>query len=132
MATFDDLAARHGQPPHPHPDPEMAHIRLRHLVRTDPDGSWVAEDEQGITGVAIAIRRESIWGLSLLVVRPDQQSSGLGRTLLRRSNEYAAGARGRIITSSPDSRALRAYARLGLAASPVAGRQRRAARHDQA
>ncbi len=118
MATFDDLAARHGQPPHPHPDPEMAHIRLRHLVRTDPDGSWVSEDEQGITGVAIAIRREGIWGLSLLVVRPDQQSSGLGGALLRRTDQYAAGARGRIITSSPDSRALRAYARLGLALHP--------------
>jgi GNAT superfamily N-acetyltransferase len=118
MATFDDLAARQGQPPHPHPDPAVAHVRLRHLVRTDPDGSWVAEDEQGIAGVAIAIRREGIWGLSLLVVRPDQQSSGLGGTLLRRANEYADGARGRIITSSPDSRALRAYARLGLELHP--------------
>jgi hypothetical protein len=68
--------------------------------------------------VAIAIRREGIWGLSLLVVRPDQQSGGLGRTLLQRANEYAAGARGRIITSSPDPRALRAYARLGLELHP--------------
>jgi GNAT superfamily N-acetyltransferase len=118
MATFDDLAARHGQPPHPHPDPAVAHTRLRHLLRTDPDGSWVAEDERGIAGVAIAIRREGIWGLSLLIVRPDQQSSGLGGTLLRRAHEYAAGARGRIITASPDSRALRAYARLGLEIHP--------------
>ena len=57
----------------------------------------MAEDEQGIAGVALAIRREGIWGLSLLIVRPDQQSSGLGGALLRRADEYAAGARGRII-----------------------------------
>lgn len=117
-ATFDDLGARHGMPPHPHPDPAVADVRYRHLLRTDPDGCWVSEDEQGITGVAIAIRREGIWGLSLLIVRPDQQSTGVGSALLRRANEYADGARGRIITSSPDTRALRAYSRLGLDLHP--------------
>ena len=96
----------------------MATIRFRHLVRTDPGGAWVAEDEHGIAGCALALRREGIWGLSLLVVRPDLQSAGLGSALLRRANEYAAGARGRIILSSPDPRALRAYARLGLALHP--------------
>ncbi len=117
-ATFEDLGARHGMPPHPRPDPAMAHIRYHHLVTTDPEGSLVAEDEQGVAGVALAIRREHIWGLSLLIVRPDQQSTGLGRELLRRANDYADGARGRIILSSPDSRAMRAYSRLGLDIHP--------------
>ena len=40
--------------------------RLRHLLATDPGGSWVAEDEQGIAGLAQALRREDVWGLSLL------------------------------------------------------------------
>ncbi|HEX6027058.1 MAG TPA: GNAT family N-acetyltransferase [Solirubrobacter sp.] len=118
VAAFGELVARQGLEPHPEPDPAVAQLRLRHLLRTDPDGCWVTEDEQGISGVAIAILREGIWGLSLLVVRPDQQSSGVGSALLTRANEYADGARGRIILSSPDPRALRAYFRLGLEAHP--------------
>ena len=73
---------------------------------------------RGSRACAIAIRREGIWGLSLLIVRPDQQSAGVGSALLRRANEYADGARGRIIMSSPDTRALRAYSRLGLDLHP--------------
>ena len=60
-----------------------------------------------------------MWGLSLLVVRPGLQSAGVGSALLRHAHDYAHGARGRIILSSPDPRALRAYARLGLALHPT-------------
>ena len=118
VASFEDLARRFNEPPEPPPDPTMAHIRYRHLVRTDPGGAWVAEDERGIGGCALALRREDVWGLSLLVVRPDLQSSGVGRELLLRANEYSEGARGRIILSSQDPRAIRAYSRLGLQAHP--------------
>jgi GNAT superfamily N-acetyltransferase len=118
VETFEDLARRHNEPPEPRPNPAMAELRHRHLVRTDPGGAWVAEDAQGIGGCALAIRREDVWGLSLLIVRPDLQSAGVGRELLRRANEYADGARGRIILSSPDPRAMRAYSRLGLALHP--------------
>jgi GNAT superfamily N-acetyltransferase len=118
VATFEDLAVRSGDPPGPRPDPLMAHKRYRHLVRTDPAGAWVAEDERGIGGCALALRREDVWGLSLLIVRPDLQSTGVGGRLLRRANEYAEGARGRIILSSPDPRAIRSYSRLGLEAHP--------------
>ena len=117
-AAFAHLDAQLGQPPHAPPDPAIVHIRHAHLVRTDPEGAWVAEDERGIAGCALAIRRENVWGLSLLIVRPDVQSAGVGTALLNRANEYAAGARGRIILSSPDPRALRAYARLGLEVHP--------------
>jgi GNAT superfamily N-acetyltransferase len=117
-AAFHHLEAQLRQPPHPPPDPEMVYIRHAHLVRTDPEGAWVAEDERGIAGCALAIRREDVWGLSLLIVRPDVQSAGVGTALLNRANEYAAGARGRIILSSPDPRAIRAYARLGLEVHP--------------
>ena len=119
MVTFEDLEDRLGLPRHPRPDPAAVDARYRHLLRTDPGGSWVAEDERGIAGCALAIRREGIWGLSLLIVRPDQQSSGLGRALLQRANEYADGAHGRIILSSPDPRAMRAYSRLGLEIHPA-------------
>jgi GNAT superfamily N-acetyltransferase len=118
VATFEDLARRQGEPPEPRPDPAMALLRYRHLVRTDPLGVWVAEDERGIGGCALALRREDVWGLSLLIVRPDLQSAGVGRELLQRAHDYAEGARGRIILSSPDPRAMRAYSRLGLATHP--------------
>jgi GNAT superfamily N-acetyltransferase len=119
VATFEDLSRRLGEPPEPRPDPAMAHLRYRHLVRTDPAGAWVAEDEHGISGCALALRREDVWGLSLLIVRPDLQSAGVGRELLQRAHDYAAGARGRIILSSADPRAMRAYSRLGLDTHPT-------------
>jgi GNAT superfamily N-acetyltransferase len=118
VTTFEDLARRLHEPSGARPDPLMAHMRYRHLVRTDPAGAWVAEDERGIGGCALALKREGVWGLSLLIVRPDLQSAGVGGELLRRANEYADGARGRIILSSPDPRAMRAYSRLGLEAHP--------------
>ncbi len=118
VAAFDDLARRFDEPPEPPPDPAVALIRYRHLIRTDPAGAWVVEDEHGIGGCALALRREDVWGLSLLIVRPDLQSSGVGRELLARAHDYADGARGRIILSSQDPRAIRAYSRLGLQAHP--------------
>jgi hypothetical protein len=79
----------------------------------------VAEDDGRITGCAIALVREGVWGLSLLVVDADHQSTGLGRELLQATWRYGAGARGWIIMSSGDPRALRSYARLGLTGHPV-------------
>jgi GNAT superfamily N-acetyltransferase len=118
-ATFADLERRLGEEPTPFPDPAMATIRYRDLVRRDPGGSWVAEDEHGLAGCALALLREGIWGLSLLVVRPGLQSGGVGSELLRRAHEYGADARGKIILSSPDARAMRAYHRLGLTLHPA-------------
>ena len=95
--------------------------RQTHLLATDPRGAWVALDEGGeVCGVALAILREGLWGLSLLAVRPDVQARGIGRRLLERAWAYGddAGARGRIVLSSTDPKAMRRYARLGLALRP--------------
>jgi GNAT superfamily N-acetyltransferase len=119
VETFEALSRANHQPLEPRPDPELASVRYRHLVRTDPEGAWVAEHEGEIAGCALALKREGVWGLSLLVVRPDLQSGGLGRELLARTNEYAAGARARIVLSSEDPRAMRAYARIGLTLHPT-------------
>ena len=74
-------------------------------------------------GAALAIEREGVWGLSLLVVLPDHQSSGIGRALLERTLEYAGGGRrGAIILASPDhARAARLRARR-VRAAPLPGR----------
>ena len=123
VLTFDALSASRNEPPEPPPpDPTVVYPRYRHLVETDPEGAWVATHDGAIVGCALALRREDVWGLSLLIVRPDTQSSGTGSALLRRANEYADGARGRIIMASSDPRALRAYFRLGLDFHPAAAR----------
>jgi GNAT superfamily N-acetyltransferase len=119
LVTFEALARSRGEEPEPRPDAAVAKIRYRNLAAADPGGAWVAEHEGAIVACALALRREDVWGLSLLIVRPDLQSAGLGRAILQRAHEYAEGARGRIVLSSRDPRAIRAYARLGLAAHPA-------------
>lgn len=94
-------------------------IRLRHLATSDPGGAWVSTDGDGtVDGAALALLREGIWGLSLLIVRPEQQSSGVGRELMARALAYADGSRGGIIISSEDPRALRTYWRAGFTLRP--------------
>jgi GNAT superfamily N-acetyltransferase len=117
--TFADLERRFHHPPSPPAPLEVAMIRIRQLIGTDPGGAWVADEGGEVVGAALALEREGVWGLSLLIVRPDLQSRGVGRALLERSLEYAGGGeRGAIILASPDHRALRAYARAGFTAHP--------------
>jgi GNAT superfamily N-acetyltransferase len=117
--TFSELGERMHEPPQPPPRPEPAVIRIHQLIERDPGGAWVSERNGELVGAALALDRDGLWGLSLLVVDPEHQSAGLGRTLLARSLEYAGGGRrGAIILASPDARALRAYARAGFAAHP--------------
>jgi GNAT superfamily N-acetyltransferase len=121
-AAFEDLARRMHEPAPPPADHAQGYVRLRRILASDPGGSWVTQDRDGaLTGASLAIMREGVWGLSLLVVRPDRQSSGIGSALLRRALEYGEGARGAIILASPDPRALRAYSRAGFALHPAVG-----------
>jgi GNAT superfamily N-acetyltransferase len=117
--TFAELGERLHDPPAPPPQAERQLIRINQLIDRDPGGAWVTERDGALAGAALAIDRDGLWGLSLLVVDPDHQSAGLGRELLARSLEYAGGGRrGAIILASPDARALRAYARAGFTAHP--------------
>ena len=118
IAAGRDLDRRLGLPEHDPPPEDVLRTRYGHPVRQDPEGAWVAEDEQGLAACALAFRREDVWILSELAVRPDLQSAGLGGRILERCHQYAAGAKGRLIATSQDPRALRAYARLGLDAHP--------------
>jgi GNAT superfamily N-acetyltransferase len=119
VRTFTELGERFHEPPAPPPDPAGALVRVHQLIERDPGGAWVAEHEGRVVGAALALDREGLWGLSLLVVDPAHQSEGLGRALLSRALEYAGGGRrGAIILASQDPRALRAYARAGFAGHP--------------
>jgi GNAT superfamily N-acetyltransferase len=116
--TFEAYERSRGEPVSPRAPAAAAHLRLRHLLATDPGGCWVADDGR-IAGVAMALVRDGIWGLSLLVVDPAVQSAGVGRALLGRALAYGNGARGGIILATADPRALRAYARAGFALQPT-------------
>jgi GNAT superfamily N-acetyltransferase len=120
VAAFDDLAQRFNLPPHPPGDPAPGLARIRHLARTDPQGAWLAAEDDGtVVGAALALVREGLWGLSLLVVKPGHQSSGTGRALLEATLGYADGTRGAVILASEDARALRVYANAGFALHPA-------------
>ncbi len=93
--------------------------RLAHALKSDPDGSFVAEREGVMIGIAQAMLREELWCLSLLTIDPEAQSCGAGRELLVSALEHGAGARAGLIVSSNDPRALRMYARAGFSVRPT-------------
>jgi GNAT superfamily N-acetyltransferase len=135
LADVDEVmavveAARAAQPhegvPAAHPPPVATSVestRRGHdrFVRRDAPGAWVAVAGGRVIGVAEAIRRGPLWGLSMLFVHPLHQSCGVGHALLDAALGYAAGARVRMIQSSGDPRAIRRYAMAGLSMHPAAG-----------
>ena len=101
-------------------DPVAGRLRITHLIETDPGGAWVTVDDDGIVdGGALALVREGLWGLSLLIVREDRQSAGRGRELMGAVTAYGADTGAGIILSSEDPRALRSYWRAGFALRPA-------------
>ena len=96
-----------------------AHGRIRHIAATDPEGSVVAERDGEIVGVGLAVRRGSLWFLSLLAVRGDLQGTGIGRRLLDATLDHGRDCPLGMIGASPDPRALRRYARAGFELYPA-------------
>jgi GNAT superfamily N-acetyltransferase len=92
---------------------------MAYPFRHQPEGCLVAERDGRIVGVAQALTRQSIWVLSMLAVRGDEQGAGLGQALLRTALEASGNPRARIILSSSDPRALTAYARAGFRLLPA-------------
>lgn len=97
------------------------HARTRRFLELDPGGCWVAEVDGAVAGLALALRREGIWGLSLFGVSPALQGRGVGKPLLEAALRYADGCRGGIIAATLDPRALRRYALAGFDLHPTLG-----------
>ncbi len=103
--------------------PEFVELRKRrvaHLRSTDPEGSWVAESNGAIVGIAQAHIRGDRWVLATLGVVPDHQDQGVGRMLLDRALDYGRSASLGVIFSSPDPRAVHRYASAGFDLQPSA------------
>ena len=90
-----------------------------HLLAHDGPGCWVAEDDEGLCGVATSLRREGLWGLSSYAVLPRAQNAGVGRGLLDAALRYSEGCLRGIICSSQDPRAARRYRLAGFALHPA-------------
>jgi GNAT superfamily N-acetyltransferase len=89
-----------------------------HLRSTDPERFVVAtrpteDGGERIVGFTSAVRRDDLWFLSMLFVRPEEQGAGLGRALLARTlPQDGAILATATDTAQPISNAL--YASLGI------------------
>lgn len=92
--------------------------RIGYLLRTDPQGAWVAEHEGRVVGLAQALVRDGLWVLSLFAVLPDVQRAGLGRRLLDASLACGDGLPGMILCSR-DPVAMRRYTLAGFDLNPA-------------
>ena len=95
--------------------------RIDHPRVSDPDGTWIAEHDGVVAGVAMGLVRERVWGFSLFAVDEHLQGRGVGRELLGRSLAYgeARGCEGWIILSSEKPAAMRRYGNAGFALLPT-------------
>ena len=76
--TFEHFAREHGLPVRPRPNPDVANIRFRHLISSDPEGSQGAEHNGQLVCAGLALKREGVWGLSLLVTTLSTSPAGSG------------------------------------------------------
>ena len=97
----------------------FAQARVRHLRTVDPDGAFVADSDGEPVGMTLAMRRGSLWFLSLLTVEEGHQGGGIGRQLLDAALRTAEDAERAMICASPDPRALRRYGSAGFALHAV-------------
>jgi RimJ/RimL family protein N-acetyltransferase len=123
--AFHDLDVRTHRPGWPEPSRRSPSASARwaswaeHLVRTDPGGSWVAEDDSGIIGAVASMRRDTTWILSGYFVRPGLQGRGLGKQLLHAALSHGVGCLRGIIASSDDPAAVRRYRLAGFTLQPT-------------
>ncbi|QIG45794.1 GNAT family N-acetyltransferase [Nocardioides anomalus] len=104
--------------------------RTLHLVRHDPEGCWVAEDETGMVGMATSLRREVVWCLATYAVLPGRQGQGIGRQLLAAAMHHGRACSRAMLSASTDAAAVRVYHQAGFALHPqmyLTGRVERSA-----
>ncbi|GAB6984803.1 hypothetical protein JCM10369A_13270 [Nocardioides pyridinolyticus] len=119
--TLDSASRRPGEPEPAHRTPPHRAVwieRTRHLVRTDPGGCWVAEDETGIVGIATSLRREVLWCLATYAVLPGRQGQGIGKPLMAAAMSHGRGCTRSMLSASGDPRAVRIYRQAGFDLHP--------------
>ncbi len=123
--AFHDLDVRTHRPGWPEPahrSPQRAaswQLRMRHLLRHDAGGCFVAEDASGLIGAAAALRRDLTWILSTYAVRPGLRGRGVGRQLLDAARAHGKGCLRGLLAASEDQAAVRRYRAAGFALHPM-------------
>lgn len=84
---------------------------VEHLARTD-EHCWIAEKDGEPIGYARSIVRDGVFELSDFFVRPNHQSSGVGRELLSRT--FPPSDMHRVIIATSDIRAVVSYLKSGV------------------
>lgn len=92
--------------------------RTLHFLETDPEGSWVVEDESGLVGIATSFNREKTWCLATFAVLPELQGGGIGGALLAAAFQHGRGSLRGMLSSSSDPRAVRRYRLAGFSLHP--------------
>ncbi len=119
--SFYDLDLRTGRPvPELRPAAHAAVwiARTEHFLRTDPGGSWVVEDDDGLVGLATSVAREGTWILSTYAVHPGQQGRGIGRSLLDAALAHGRDCPRGMLSASEDQAAVRRYRLAGFSLHP--------------
>jgi len=125
VAAFDSgflaMLARHALPVTRNTiqDERRRQDRTRHFLQTDPDGSWVAEDEGIVVGMSQSFVREDYWTLSQLGTLPGRQGRGVGRELLRLALTHGDPRSPGTIQCSRDPKAMALYTSFGFVLHPV-------------
>lgn len=117
----DRALARVGETePRPRSEQQAENWRrhARHFLATDPQGSWVAEHDGDLVGIAMSFRRDLSWFLATFAVQPTLQGMGVGTALLKAALDSGRGALRAMFTSSEDPRATRLYKSLGFDLHP--------------
>jgi GNAT superfamily N-acetyltransferase len=92
--------------------------RVRHLLGTDPGGSWVAERDDQVLGIVVSFVREKMWLLASYAVVPEAQGLGLGKALLAPALDHGRGCLRGMFNASSDPKALRRYHAAGFRLHP--------------
>jgi len=125
VAAFDSgflaMLARHSLPVTRNSikDERRRQDRTRHFLGTDPQGSWVAEDDDIVVGMSQSFVREDYWTLSQLGTLPGRQGRGVGRELLRLALTHGDPHSPGTIQCSRDPKAMALYASFGFVLHPV-------------
>ena len=122
--SFHELDVRTTSASLPVPDlrpPSRAAAWIRrtlHFLHTDPGGSWVAENDSGLLGLATSFNREKLWCLATYAVRPGQQGRGIGKQLLGAALAHGDGSLRGMLAASGDPAAARRYRLAGFSLHP--------------
>ncbi len=112
--ALQDLDRQQGREPWTWTPDRSPHFA--HLLRTDPEGAWVATIGGTAIGFSMGFTRGDVWFLAQLFVQPEVHAKGAGRELLRRALDAgrARGANCFSVVSSTSPVAQSLYMRAGM------------------